>query len=411
MTFIKSLALVLFIYSFSVISYGSETCTPSTPDGVLKCIQNNHPELVKSIAISQIENELSAQASASKNPTLSLEAALGKNMGNKQQQLEIRFSQAIQTNSLKAAKKMLMLSDVNDLKTNNLKKLEEVTLDSVKNIIRFSQINFEMEKINEALIKFTSISKLYSNRPKLNPENEATLGMIQIAINNYQIKIQQLLKEKQEISSNIKLAGNLSEKDIDNLNSKIKLSWPKINANNLDLQSSNMQTKRDLISLSMAKLDYSKESLWEELSVDLILQKNTDGQNDEKLYGLGVKIPLTVFNRNQREISLNSLQLQKAKDLYDFEKNKNELELQNLISQYHNSIQILSQLISDNQIEKRHQKIESNFSLGLISGPVLVEVHRQDLEYLETKHSEELRALEMLWKIYIHNGTFLNQKI
>ena len=67
-------------------------------------------------------------------------------MGNKQQQLEIRFSQATQTNSLKAAKKMLMLSDVNDLKTNNLKKLEEVTLDSVKNIIRFSQINLKWRK-------------------------------------------------------------------------------------------------------------------------------------------------------------------------------------------------------------------------------------------------------------------------
>ena len=63
------------------------------------------------------------------------------------------------------------------------------------------------------------------------------------------------------------------------------------------------------------------------------------------------------------------------------------------------------------KLEKKHRKIESLFKRGIISTSLVIESHRQLIEFFNTRFEFENGATEALWNIYKLNGEIENKKL
>ncbi|MBK8422893.1 MAG: hypothetical protein IPL30_03100 [Elusimicrobia bacterium] len=61
------------------------------------------------------------------------------------------------------------------------------------------------------------------------------------------------------------------------------------------------------------------------------------------------------------------------------------------------------------QMEKKHQGMESLFERGLVQSALVIEAHRQMTDFAESLNAQELRALEALWSIYVLEGSALQE--
>ena len=71
----------------------------------------------------------------------------------------------------------------------------------------------------------------------------------------------------------------------------------------------------------------------------------------------------------------------------------------------------LGESVSERLLKQKHNKIEKLFKRGVISSAMIIEAHRQLIEFTNTRFEFELGAVEALWNIYKIQGKLLNQKI
>jgi hypothetical protein len=95
--------------------------------------------------------------------------------------------------------------------------------------------------------------------------------------------------------------------------------------------------------------------------------------------------------------------------LCSLQKTNSEREEQKF--RYEQALLSLSEIKSKEKIGAGHANLEKYFNAGLISAPLVIETHRQMIELIESTNDQELVAVDSLWRIYILDGTFLNQKI
>lgn len=384
---------------------------PSNANDILKCIQEIHPETVSVEKINEVSEKLANQGEAWINPVVSFETTGGTNLGSSVFESEARFSQTIEFSGQRSArnKRGKALGEI--FKAESLSKIEEITLIGAKFLYRLSQLREEMPKIEESISRFKTIKNQYQSRPRLNPEQEATLGLVQMAISEFEFRLNQANTERNEILTELTAITNLSEEEITSNLPKLKTVWPEIQNSNDDYKSSFILKSKAEIDLTKSEVDLARAQAWPEFTIDLIAQNRIDGSYQYQLFGAGFSLPLPLFQRNQGEKSLKAVEFSKAQNIHQANLKKHEAILKNLSNTYRKSVSNLNNTPSDDSIEKKHKKAEQLFAQGLISGPLIVETHKQILEYTQIRYQEELKAIESLWRLYILNGNFLEQRI
>jgi cobalt-zinc-cadmium efflux system outer membrane protein len=406
-----SIMLLLSINAFA--NNIDENCVPvKEPNDILKCLQIKHPEVISDKKISEVSEKLAAQGNAWKNPEVSFETVGGHNYGSSIFDSELRVSQTIEFSGQRAARKKHGKALGDAFLADSLSKVEDVTLVGVRSLYRLTQLKNEVEKIEESIQRFKLIKNQYQNRPRLNPEQEITLGIIQLAISEFEIKLNQINTEKKEIISELVSTTNLSSKELMSNLPRIKEVWPEL-SNSSDTRSTSsliLKSEADL-NLTKSALGEARASAWPEFTVSVILQNKIDGSLQYQMYGAGISMPFPLFQRNQGEKALRAVEFSKSQNIHMANIKKQESLMQNTVDVYQAAITNLKNTPSGNSIENKHKKAELLFSQGLISGPLIIETHKQIIEYTQVRNQEELKAIEALWKFYIFKGTFLSQKI
>lgn len=398
--------LFLLFFLFSSQSWAKNECKVFSANDILKCLQRNHPEVINDSVVASVSEKLQKQSSALKNPEISIESIGGQNLGSTIIDSEIRISQTFEFSGQKNARRDKSKAEIESFKAESLGKIEDVTLWGVKNLFRLHQIQEELTKVEEAIKQFKSINQVYKLRPKLSPENETTFGMIQIAISQFDIKKNQLSAEKGQIVSELSANTGIDDEIIlKNMPARI-VKWPDVINLENNQNNSVLKKLKALAEINQSNLALAQAEAWPEFTIDLIAQNKIDGSIQYQAFGAGIKLPLPIFQRNEGEKALRAVDYSRSMNLLNSEKAKQGKIYQKLIKMYQEAIANIANFPSDESIENKHKKSESYFKEGLISGPLIIEVHKQISEYLENKNQEEMRAIESLWKIYILNGSY-----
>ena len=384
---------------------------PKEANDILKCLQEKHPEVISNNTIKDVTEKLSNQGSAWKNPQISFETLGGYNLGSSVLDSELRISQTIEFSGQRGARqdKGKALGDV--FQADSLSKIEEITLMGVRSLYRLTQLKDEVGKIEESIQKFRIINNQYQSRPRLNPEQEITSGLIQLAVSEVEFRLNQASSEKNEILSELQTTTKLSIKDIEENLPDIKNALRPLPQIAKNFRSSSILKTQAEVNFSKSSLDEARAEAWPEFTVDFIAQNKIDGSLQYQMYGAGVSFPLPIFQRNEGEKSLKAVEFSKASNIHAANLKKQESLLQNLTSIYEASVKNLKNTPSNISIENKHKKAEQLFAQGLISGPLIIETHKQILEYTQIRNLEELKALEAQWRLFILEGDFLNQKL
>jgi len=398
---------------FPLFGYSEEIpCPiPKQANDILKCVQIKHPEVLSENVSNEVSERLARQGAAWKNPDISLESLRGKNLGSTLVSTEVRISQTIEVSGKRSARQSIGEALGDGFKAESLSKLEEVTLNGIKSLYRLTQLKDEIAKAEESIQRFKTIKNQYQQRPKLNPEQELTSGLIQLAVSEFEIKLNRLETEKKTILADLSSSTTLTAATLEKNLPPVKTNWPETPKIDGAIQSSSILKSKAQVNLTEGEWKEARAQAWPEFTVSLIGTDNIDGSLQYQTYGAGISMPFPLFQRNEGEKSLKASQYSKALKVHLRNIEKQQSDLKNLIQLYEASVKNLKNTPSNQSVETKHKKAESLFSKGLIAGPLIIETHRQLLEYTQSRNEEELKALEALWTLYILNGTFLNQTL
>ena len=67
--------------------------------------------------------------------------------------------------------------------------------------------------------------------------------------------------------------------------------------------------------------------------------------------------------------------------------------------------------MKESNISSKHDELHKLIRRGVISAPLIIEMHREISEYYENLHAQELKALESLWTLYALRGTILEENL
>ena len=63
------------------------------------------------------------------------------------------------------------------------------------------------------------------------------------------------------------------------------------------------------------------------------------------------------------------------------------------------------------EINRKHKEIENLFDRGLISVSLLIEAHRQLIDFTKSKNDQELNAIEALARTYALDGRLFQEPL
>jgi hypothetical protein len=92
---------------------------------------------------------------------------------------------------------------------------------------------------------------------------------------------------------------------------------------------------------------------------------------------------------------------------------KTQLEKQKEFLQrvYQRAATRITQTLSNEQVTLKHKNLHKMIDRGLVSAPLVIELHRQIMDYYERLHKQELEGVIAKWKIAALEGKISKEKL
>lgn len=380
---------------------------------VLGCAVLNHPEVkVKEIS-EKISESQKNEASRLMNPEFNNRSLWSSKDKASDFSTEINLTQTIELGSKRKSRIERAEGEINIAKIDTLKAKEDVYLNTLLALFKLKHLGNEKIIVKDALDTFSKMQKLYKSRSNLTPEQLANLKLFEIADNDYKMRLLSLESDYELMIKHIQFALNQPFSSMKNLLPKENISWPEIQDENSKNFQNNNELKEINEKLKIAKADLGlvNTSGWNELKIGPSVELQKDQNGTVAAYGFNITLPIPVFNQNNSIKTSYNLEIEKQK--YLAEKISNEVSKENafLIEKYKKIKKVLREMSSKEEISRKHQDIENLFVRGLVTGSLLVEIHRQVYEFTVNYNENEIMAAEVLTRIYRSQGKFPEENL
>lgn len=411
------LPTICFILSMSALVWSSrasaEPCEQiASGEDILRCALEVHPDLQRSQVLIQQTQSLRDAAAQIPNPELGSRATFGSNLGDDIMDTEINLAQPLELGGKRGSRIERALAEKEVAHSRVLRTREEVTLSILQWLHRLRQAKAEMATFDEALSTFYRIERQFKSRPRLNPEQEVSIGIFQLAEGDYQLRKAELEIEIETIQKTIELIIRRKLSKLDAIIPKKRAEWPHLSPipELIEIGGSSIKGAQAQLQLAQAELSVQKSLSWPDLRVGPSFTYQTQGALSYYTVGFNVSLPLPIFNQNgggrayarrgmelaERSLNLTHYQLRNERDI--------------LVNRYTKSVAAIKSAISSKEVERRHRSTEALFARGLLPSSLVIEAHRQIVDFTKSQNEHELEALQALWKVYILDGNFSELK-
>ncbi len=411
--------MIIKLISLLVIGYfirpslilAADSCAQlNTFKDILDCALENHPDLIRGKKALFQADSFEDQAGQIPNPELDMKVTRGNNMGDNLANNQIDLPFTIQLGGKRSARIEKALAEKDQVASEFLKTKENVYISVLKTLHRIRQVHMEKGILEEALETFLKIQRQYKSRPKLGPEQEVSLGIFQLAEGDYKLRKTLLDTEENTLERNIEVAtGKKFPHDKPVLPPK-KSDWPDYSLNSLELRGSDIRLSQAEFKIAQADLELAKSDSWPDLKIGPTVENISEGPIRWWTYGINLSLPLPLFNVNGGGRAVARAGLLKSER--SLELRKMELnQLQNiLLTQYQKSVRSLKESVSFSEVESRHISVERQFVRGVVPSSLVIEAHRQMVDYASSQNEQELIALEALLKLKALEGSLFEKK-
>ncbi len=372
---------------------------------ILLCALQNHPDIKREKAALRQSESLEDQAEQRPNPEVDVQA-FGQSLDSNKMNTQISIAHTVELGGKRGARIENATAQFENSGVHLQKAKEEVTQNTVSALYRLRQITQEIDVLNEALATFDKIQKQFKTRPKLSPDLQVSFGVFQLASGDYKLRKITLLQEQLNHEAYLKLATGLTILKISSHLPKRKEKWPDFSENIDTNKLTGSYMRSALVGLKLADAEYEleKSESWPSVKIGPAFQQTVDGPGQYNSFGAVLTFPLPLLNINGggREIGFRGKQ--KAEINLGLRHQEINVERERLIESYKVTLQGLSTAVSITDIEKKHHNMEKLYYRGLVSAPLVIEAHRQIVDYTKNLNEQELKAVQTLWSLYILEG-------
>jgi cobalt-zinc-cadmium efflux system outer membrane protein len=398
--------LIIFLAVLFGTAYGNSPCeTFETPDDVLKCVVNNHAAIqVWQGEVDEKREGINA-ARQSPNPILEFE---GLSRNNSDYSSSLTFMHTFELGDKKEARIRVAEKERDLSMVALLAGQEQLYVQTVTDLYRMRQIGHELMVVGEIILTLKKITDQYSNAGPLNPEDMISISVFSMAREENKLKRSSLINEKEEITARIEsgLGRKISFKR--NLLPQIKRSWPAIQDG--QIAGSEILKARSNLELANANYSYEKSLSWSDLSIGpkVEIDKST---KTETRFGIALNIPLPLYHTNDGGKARSLLGVKKSKLQLNYTKNRVNRQNQYHKSVYNRVSKAIAVALSHYQISLKHKDVHSMLKRGVVSAPIVIELHRQIMGYYEKLHELEIKGVNALWNIAATEGRILQETL
>ena len=404
--FYMALLLWLFMASANANEPTSDIClSVDNPNELLNCILSTHPEIQIQEAQLDQDSKRVDVAKQRPNPGFGLEGVDNKNGGVSG---EFALLHTFELGSKRDSRIKVANAQRNFSEAELLKAKENVVIQAVLNLHRIRQISTEIDIIEENLRTFRKVRKKYRQIGQLNPEQQISNSVFKLAEEDNKLKKEALLSEQESLLSTFQAYLGVNFKFSKGLLPKIKSKWPLVAVE--ELKGADVQKVKNEVAIANAKSELANSKAWPNLSIGPRAEFDT-GQTNETRVGIALSIPLPFYNTNSGGRAKALMELKKSKLKQAWAKRTLERKVYYLLNDYKRTSTAVTNSLNSSNIRGRHDELHKLINRGIVSAPLIIELHREILEFYKSLHGQELRAVRGLWELYALRGTIMKESI
>lgn len=398
------LCVVLVKNSFAV-------CNFKTPNDLLESLKARHPQVAENKAALNVSNKWVEVAKQRPNPEFQIEGAKGEEIDGDVDSISLSIMHTFELGGKRSSrieyadkKKKLFQASIKDSN-------EDILIDAILKSYRLRQVIDLIPIYEEAHGAFSKILKVKLKRKALSPEEQVEKETLVLATNDYRLKVSKLRSERKNLSSHLsffvdescELKKNILPKSVD-LSKKFKASKATENYSKFQKAMANLESAK-------MKLEMERSNAYPDLKFGPAFEKEKINGQSYQSIGLSLSMDLPILNTNSGAKSQALEQINKARVKFKNTKRETTLDLEVWIEKYNAVGRNLKIIATKDDLDRKHLKIEKLFKRGIISTAMVIESHRQLIEFANTRYEFELDAVEALWNIYKINGTVFSEKL
>ena len=405
----KNSLLIVFISICTFNTYAK--CNLKNSNDILELVKKNHPSITFNEAKGKALESTIEVAGQRPNPELDAESTVGDSIEGNIYRTSVSLKHTFELGGKRDSRINVAR---NTFKTGMAVaefENQQTIIDTVIKLHRLRQVYELIPLYKESLDAFNKILRTIKKRKSLSPEQQVEGETLELAVNDYKLKISQLNSEKMNLTTHLSFfmganciiprnalpfTVNLSE----NFNSDIQVeNYSKLKIASLALE------------LAKSNLDLEKSNSYPDLQIGPTYEYEKLNVSQTNTVGIALTMDLPILNINgggrakaSKDVLAASLNLRNIKQ-------ESKLDIQSWVQKYNQYKDSLKTIANKEKLEKKHKKIESLFKRGIISTSLVIESHRQLIEFFNTRFEFENGATEALWNIYKLNGEIENKKL
>ena len=190
-----------------------------------------------------------------------------------------------------------------------------------------------------------------------------------------------------------------------------KQDWPIYSRKEPVFKGSEIKLSEAELKNASAELELAQSESWPDLKIGPTIQSQTEGPFTYWTYGFNLTLPLPLFQINGGGRAVARASLMRAEQSLELKKRELSLEQKILLTQYQKSIKALKESVSFAEIERKHKIVERQFARGVISSSLVIEAHRQMVDFTKSQNEQEITALESLLRLRALEGSLFEGEI
>lgn len=387
--------------------------SPSSPQAILECVLRVHPAARSADALLKQSEALEAAAGQRPNPEAEGNAVFGKSAGEENSQIDLSVLHTFETAGKRSRRIDRARAESGLLKAEAAAAREELTVDTILSLYRLRQIRDELRLIKEALAAFSRIAAQLQGRPRRSPEQQVSLSVFRLAERDYSLRRAVLDSEDAALRRRFELGLGAGVPVTDAALPKRSERWPEPGAALTPAAFNGSAALRAEAAVAAAKADLgaAQAASYPDVRFGPSLQRQKSEGVAVTQLGLGFALPLPLYQRNAggRLLALRAAETADARSAAAYAILAAERDVE--LTRYRAAISVLARADNQEEMEARHEELESLFERGIIASALVIEAHRQIVDYTRNLNEQELAAVRALWTIYVIEGRALTEKL
>lgn len=408
----KSVMALVVLNLIAARSFAESDCSkPLNYKEVLACAEMRSPEVQN--AELEVERAKAQIQSAAQwqNPELSAESVQGKSNNQNINETDLALSVPIELGGKISSRKAIAEGGVALSEAKLFEAKSKLRAQVFLKLHRLRQVLHEQQIAEEAIRTFSTLITQYAKRPGLSPEQQISSSVYQLSKSEYELRKLNAIDEILSLDTFFKTNVGMRSEDLKGVTPTAPKNWPKYEVAAASRLSPQQKVLQADIDTAKAELSLAQAEAWPTLKIGPSMKMQTEGSQSNNLVGLNVSLPIPVLNTNSGAKAAAQAAIRSRETQFSLGHQEQVNRREELLKVYDQSVRMLKESVSHEEIEKKHADAERLFSKGVVPSALIIEAHRTSFELEKARHERELKAFETLLDLYFIDGTSLEANL